>query len=948
MRRVVSPLELESQLESRLEATRWKSGSVKRHRQRHGIFKAATVVRKPAMLVVGLVGAMVLSIAAFATNYTIDLTTAGSSGTVNGGIFVQGGVGAGTGTFDPFLSISPGGSTPQEAGVNSCVDNPTAVGCKGNTYDTFYGGGRTHAIQVAGIPSIHYPNANGPLYRQFSLDANDQGADDFMSIDEVKIFTDDQANLHEFDGNNTFADDTGTAALNVWDTDDTGVLMRSQSLTPGSGVSDITLLIPNDRFPTNCFYGSTTCNQWLYFWTHMGGAGVINGHNYDVTAGFEEWRVQLLPVVNVAKTATPTFDRTFDWTVQKSVLPTSLNLFDGQSGDVTWSVTPTRGTAQDSNWKVTGTITVTNPTGSGAVPTAISATVNSVVDQIDGSLNATVTCPNVTFPKSLAAGASFNCTYVYTYGSQPAAGAHTNVATANIDISDTATQNYSGSATFDFANATPTVTDATATLTDLFKPLNQLVTGADSGTPITYKTTYTCGQDEGDHTNTATLVETDSQTSHQSSATATVNCYQLTVAKDAHTSSTRSYDWQITKERFIAQGEVDGDGLPSTLTLGLNETFTASYHVTVSVKTVTDSNFHVTGTITISNPAPMVATGVAVSDVITGPITATVDCNPNLIGNQTTVNVPAKSGATDGQATCTYSADLPNGTSRTNTATATLFGVNYTGTAPVVFDANTTLELVDECVTVTDNHGTPANPADDTTLGVVCANPTVNAFTAPHTFTFTLVIGPFADCGPHTFTNTATYLVVNDANDTGETGSASYTVNVDVPCPQGCTLTQGYWKTHNDSFWGGAPTDPTWDLIGPDAEQTIFFLSGKSYFDVMWTSGGGNAYYILAKQYIAAQLNMLAGADGTAITTQFATATTLFNTYTPAQIGALKGSNALRQQFISLAGVLGQYNEGLIGPGHCDEDGASTLTNTVTKTSAQLAPADLRRWALMA
>jgi hypothetical protein len=334
--------------------------------------------------------------------------------------------------------------------------------------------------------------------------------------------------------------------------------------------------------------------------------------------------------------------------------------------------------------------------------------------------------------------------------------------------------------------------------------------------------------------------------------------------------------------------------------------------------------------------------------VITGPITATVDCDPNTIGNQTTVNVPAKSGATDGQATCTYSADLPNGTSRTNTATATLFGVNYTGTAPVVFDANTTLELVDECVTVTDDHGTPANLADDTTLGVVCANPTLGAFTAPHTFTFTLVIGPFADCGPHTFTNTATYLVVNDANDTGETGSASYTVNVDVPCPQGCTLTQGYWKTHNDSFWGGAPTDPTWDLIGPDAEQTIFFLSGQSYFDVMWTSGGGNAYYILAKQYIAAQLNMLAGADGSAITTQFNTATTLFNTYTPAQIGALKGSNALRQQFISLAGVLGQYNEGLIGPGHCDEDASSTLTSTIKKTSAQLSPADVRRWVLMA
>jgi hypothetical protein len=33
----------------------------------------------------------------------------------------------------------------------------------------------------------------------------------------------------------------------------------------------------------------------------------------------------------------------------------------------------------------------------------------------------------------------------------------------------------------------------------------------------------------------------------------------------------------------------------------------------------------------------------------------------------------------------------------------------------------------------------------------------------------------------------------------------------------------------------------------------------------------------------------------------------------------LKGHDALRQQFISLAGVLGAYNEGITGPGHCED-----------------------------
>ena len=35
------------------------------------------------------------------------------------------------------------------------------------------------------------------------------------------------------------------------------------------------------------------------------------------------------------------------------------------------------------------------------------------------------------------------------------------------------------------------------------------------------------------------------------------------------------------------------------------------------------------------------------------------------------------------------------------------------------------------------------------------------------------------------------------AGDTGATGESSWTVNVNVACSQGCTLTQGYWKTHS-------------------------------------------------------------------------------------------------------------------------------------------------------
>ncbi len=91
----------------------------------------------------------------------------------------------------------------------------------------------------------------------------------------------------------------------------------------------------------------------------------------------------------------------------------------------------------------------------------------------------------------------------------------------------------------------------------------------------------------------------------------------------------------------------------------------------------------------------------------------------------------------------------------------------------------------------------------------------------------------------------------------------------------------------------------------------------------MWTSVSGNAYYNLAKQYIAAKLNGLNGAYmPPKVSTAFSSATNLFQLYTPEYVATLKGKNGndLRAQFINLAGILGAFNEGLTNPaGHCSE-----------------------------
>jgi hypothetical protein len=157
------------------------------------------------------------------------------------------------------------------------------------------------------------------------------------------------------------------------------------------------------------------------------------------------------------------------------------------------------------------------------------------------------------------------------------------------------------------------------------------------------------------------------------------------------------------------------------------------------------------------------------------------------------------------------------------------------------------------------------------------------------------------DRGTHN--NTATI------RETGQSDSASVEVRC-VPPEHGCTLTPGYWKTH--SKYGPAQYDSTWALIG---EDTAFFLSGKTWYEVLWTPpSGGNAYYILAHAYIAARLNVLAGTSTTpAVDAALAWATTFFSTHGPSP----SPSGSLRATALANATTLDNYNNGLIGPGHC-------------------------------
>lgn len=368
--------------------------------------------------------------------------------------------------------------------------------------------------------------------------------------------------------------------------------------------------------------------------------------------------------------------------------------------------------------------------------------------------------------------------------------------------------------------------------------------------------------------------------------------YELEVDKTVNISLKRTWDWTIKK---MLENESD-----SELNLAKGQSFFVQYLVKLTANP-DDSDWKVWGKITINNPGPENATITSVVDMIKADekvnVFPTIDCGAIITPMN---NYILPSGET---LTCEYYSPLDDGDDRVNHVLVTTIGIVGGDSAQKdVSFASAKIYKEDDCVDVDDDKFG--------SLGEVCATG-VGEFEEEIPYSMEV---PSDMCGESEYTNTASFIT----NTSGLTDESSVTIDIFVDCVMGCTLTQGYWKTH--SKYGPAPYDSTWALLLNGA-STTFFLSGMTYHKVMWTPPAGNAYYNLAHQYIAAQMNELNDADmPPAVETAFNSATALFETYTPAQIKALKANSPVRKQFIDLAGILGSYNEGKMGVNHCDED----------------------------
>jgi hypothetical protein len=124
------------------------------------------------------------------------------------------------------------------------------------------------------------------------------------------------------------------------------------------------------------------------------------------------------------------------------------------------------------------------------------------------------------------------------------------------------------------------------------------------------------------------------------------------------------------------------------------------------------------------------------------------------------------------------------------------------------------------------------------------------------------------------------------------------------PADEGCTYTQGYWKNHPEDW----PTD-TLSIFTDDEAMDILRTPPKK----------GNAYLILAHQYIAAELNVVNGASiPDDVFAAWLVAQDLLLEYESEGNIDKKDYPEDRAWAIDLAGMLDDYNNGRLGPGHCD------------------------------
>jgi hypothetical protein len=484
--------------------------------------------------------------------------------------------------------------------------------------------------------------------------------------------------------------------------------------------------------------------SFTYSLTKTGVAGQCT--TYDNTATITETEQSdsasatlcVQQALQVSKTVTATYERTYLWSIAKQSDKTSFEIAEGGSATAHYTVTVDPGSYVDGGWALSGTIDVTNPNAA-----AVGSIAADVTDTNDVGATCTVVGgDDVTIGPGDTETLSYTCSLP---SSGPTSYAGTNTATATW-TGNGGTRTAVGTKPISFAMAKQIndKVDVTDLFDDATVPGSGEVEGLgeaswfDGVTTFEYERTVTgTGGTCVDHDNTATIV----QTGQDADETVTV-CAEAALELDKTVTATyeRTYHWRLDK---VAEQLDDVEA-----TDGATGTFDYTVEVTPQLPGADghdDHDFAMWGTITVTNP----------NDYDDGSITAAVTDVPSVGGGAVCavedgedVEIEA-----DDSVTLEYACSFTSRPSYTGSNEARASWTGPTGQARTASsdDEGVTFALVkeiDKVVSVYDDKTVPGRRVE---LGEATWNPAGT----PTSFTYELPLtGEVGTCTD--FTNTAT------------------------------------------------------------------------------------------------------------------------------------------------------------------------------------------------
>ncbi|OIH84555.1 hypothetical protein BLJ79_10440 [Arthrobacter sp. UCD-GKA] len=625
---------------------------------------------------------------------------------------------------------------------------------------------------------------------------------------------------------------TGTNTVDVSWKDATGTPQSAQATAKVEYLLDTeydkTVLVFDDKVHETDYpelLGEATWNQektataFAYDLKFEGAPGTCTGYTNTAIVTEKGWNQATLDSDSktvtvcveqdlvVTKDAMATYDRDYDWKVEKKADETSFKV-DG-SGKVTagYKVTATQDGYTDSKWKLTGTITVDNPNEFGSITADVTDALN-----VEGITCSVAQGQDVVVAAGKTATLDYTCDVSAGVAEADYTGKITNTATATWGENRSTS---SGPVDANFALATETDTEITVTDDHYAENDGVLGTVIRDQSPKTFAYDVDWQGVAGrctTFTNTAVLEgDDDNPAGNESSADIEV-CVEdgLTVVKKVEAGFTRDYDWSIDKQ--VDQGKFTVDG---------NGKVTANYTVKALLDGHKDQDWTMSGAITVFNPNQQEALTVVVTD--TPEIPGAVCAVANGIG----VNVPAATesagvvanGSATVQYNCTFADEVLAGdyTGKKNHTTVTWKGVDgmdrtVTNSAPIVF---TQTGSIDDSVTVVD---------DKTVSGAEHELGTASVSDAPKTFApYPVELqGTAGQCT--TYTNTA---VLNEETATdGKDANNKASQDVEVCAKAGLQVAKEATASFNRLYtWDVEKSaKPSKQTIAPDGMATFAYM----------------------------------------------------------------------------------------------------------------------------